>query len=396
MNKTKITTPDFEFYSMEYPLKRASMVDGCVHVVWMDGRESRFHYIWLRDNDASERSIDPISRERIFLIREVPLDIRPLSVSICSQGGLFVDWEDDFQSHYHPGWLRYFDYFNGSNSVDKWEVETWDQRLEEQLPIYSAAAVIDNEDIRYDFLTTIRKKGLVIVTDMAQNIDSFEKISMQVGLLRDMNWGRIFEIKVKPEGEYLAYRGMALEPHNDAPTREYIPGLQVFQCVENTAKDGESYWVDGYHIAEIMRKHYPKEFEILVTTPWHYASRNLVSKYCWNTPIFTLDSKGNVTTVHDSMPLREPVCVNFNRVPEFFAAYKIYTILKETRQNQVQRKLIKGDIAIVDNRRILHARREFDPSSGERHIRTAYSERDELLSAIRMIERARSEREFSE
>ena len=128
-----------------------------------------------------------------------------------------------------------------------------------------------------------------------------------------------------------------------------------------------------------MRKHYPKEFEILVTTPWHYASRNLVSKYCWNTPIFTLDSKGNVTTVHDSMPLREPVCVNFNRVPEFFAAYKIYTILKETRQNQVQRKLIKGDIAIVDNRRILHARREFDPSSGERHIRTAYSERDELF-----------------
>jgi gamma-butyrobetaine dioxygenase len=396
MKKAPIATPDFEFYSMNYLLVNASITDNYVGVTWSDGRRSRFHHIWLRDNDASERSVDSVSRERTFLLREVPLDISPLSVSISSQGGLLVDWEDDFQSHYHPGWLRHFDYFNGVRPVDRWEVETWDQNLEEQLPIFSAAAVIDNEDVRYDFLTTIRRKGLAIVTDMAQDIDSFEKISAQIGLLRDMNWGRIFEIKAKPEGEYLAYRGMALEPHNDAPTREYIPGLQVFQCVENTTNGGESYWVDGYYIAEIMRKQYPKEFDILATTPWHYASRTLVSKYCWNTPIFILDSQGNVTTIHDAMPLREPVCVDFNRLPEFFAAYKIYTILKETRQNQVQRKLIKGDVAFVDNRRILHARREFDPTSGKRHIRTAYSERDELLSAIHIIERRRSERDFCE
>lgn len=32
---------------------------------------------------------------------------------------------------------------------------------------------------------------------------------------------------------------------------------------------------------------------------------------------------------------------------------------------QLQRKLIKGDVAVVDNRRILHARREFDSTSGK-------------------------------
>ena len=63
---------------------------------------------------------------------------------------------------------------------------------------------------------------------------------------------------------------------------------------------------------------------------------------------------------------------------------------------QLQRKLIKGDVAVVDNRRILHARREFDSTSGKRYIRTTYSKRDELLSAIRIIERARSERQYCE
>jgi len=36
----------------------------------------------------------------------------------------------------------------------------------------------------------------------------------------------------------------------------------------------------------------------------------------------------------------------------------------------------------------------FDPTSGLRYIRTSYGEREELLSSIRMIERARAERAF--
>jgi len=66
--------------------------------------------------------------------------------------------------------------------------------------------------------------------------------------------------------------------------------------------------------------------------------------------------------------------------------------LKAERKNQVERKLVEGDVAFVDNRRILHGRRAFDASSGRRYIRTSYGEREELLSSIRMIERARAAR----
>lgn len=54
----------------------------------------------------------------------------------------------------------------------------------------------------------------------------------------------------------------------------------------------------------------------------------------------------------------------------------------------------EGDVAFVDNRRVLHGRREFDPSTGLRYIRTCYGEREELLSSIRLLERVRAARQI--
>jgi gamma-butyrobetaine dioxygenase len=40
-----------------------------------------------------------------------------------------------------------------------------------------------------------------------------------------------------------------------------------------------------------------------------------------------------------------------------------------------------------DNRRVLHARREFDPQSGARHLQGAYVDRDEINSRWRVLSR---------
>ncbi len=392
---TIIPTPDFETYSLENPVVKATIAEDTVQVQWSDGQTGRFHHIWLRDNDASPDSVDDRSRERTFSLVDIPLDIQPASVSVSNQGGLLVDWPDGLKSHFHPGWLRHFDYSNDVRPTDTWETITWGQALETTPPIFSAEDVFNNEDVRYDFLTTIRRLGLALVTDMPKDYEAFERISSQIGLLRDMNWGKIFEIEPNPDGVYVANRGLALDAHSDGPTREYIPGFQIFQCVENTSPGGESFWVDGFHIAEIMRRDHPAEFELLSTIPWEHADRAKGSHYRWNAPVFDLDRYGQISAVRDTMWLREPLRIDFDLTPKLFAAYKLYVTLKAKRENQVERKLVEGDVAFVDNRRVLHGRRAFDPSSGRRHIRTCYGEREELLSSIRMIERARAVRENS-
>lgn len=386
-------TPDFESYSMAHPLIGAEMAADHVRVTWADGRVGRFHHIWLRDNDASEQSIDATSHERVFSVTEIPLDIQPSAVSVGRMGELVVAWPDGLTSRYHPGWLRHFDYSNGVRPTDEWEIETWGHELEQNLPIFTADDVFNDEDVRYDFLTTIRRLGIALVTDMPKDYATFERISSQIGLLRDMNWGKIFEIEPKADGEYIANRGHALDAHSDAGTREYMPGFQIFQCVENTSEGGESFWVDGFHIAEIMRRDYAEAFELLSTVPWEQANRAKGSHYRWNAPVFDLDRHGRIQAVRDTTWLREPLCLDYEMVPRLFEAYWLYAKLKADPQNQVERKLVEGDVAFVDNRRVLHGRRAFDPRSGRRHIRTCYGEREELLSSIRMIERARQARE---
>ena len=394
-----IPTPNFETYSMEIPVVAAASHLDVVKVKWADGREGQFHTIWLRDNCACKHCLDAGSHERVNSFLLIPDDVHPESVEVSHLGGLKINWSEPVgrcsASHYHPGWLRAFDYSNGIRPVDAWEIETWGQELEQNLPIFTAAGVFNDEDIRYDFLTTIRRLGLAIVTDMPQDYEAFERISSQIGLLRDMNWGKIFEITAKPDGEYIANRGFALDAHTDAATREYMPGFQIFQCVENTSVGGASFWVDGFHLAGIMRKRYPQEFELLSTVPWEQANRAKGSHYRWNAPVFDLDPKGRIAAVRDTTWLREPLCVNFDTVPRLFKAYRVFASLKAAREYQVERKLVGGDVAFVDNRRVLHGRRAFDPTTGFRHIRTCYGEREELFSAIRMIERARAARAFA-
>jgi len=396
----KIPTPDFETYNMEIPVVAAALNNGAVKVTWADGQEAQYHPIWLRDNCACQHCIDAASRERVNSILLIPDDVQPQSVAVSQLGGLTVQWSAPVgyctTSHYHPGWLRAFDYANGARPVETWAIETWGQALEKHLPIFTANDVFNDEDVRYNFLTTIRRLGLAIVTGMPPDYEAFERISAQIGLLRDMNWGKIFEIIAKPEGEYIANRGFALDAHTDAATREYMPGFQIFQCVENTVEGGESFWVDGFYIAEIMQQKYPEAFRLLSTVPWEQASRSKGTHYRWNAPIFDLDQRGQIAAVRDTTWLRAPLCVDFESVPALYEAYQTFARLKAARENQVERKLAGGDVAFVDNRRALHGRRTFDPTSGLRHIRTCYGEREELLSSIRMIERARQAREYPE
>jgi len=90
--------------------------------------------------------------------------------------------------------------------------------------------------------------------------------------------------------------------------------------------------------------------------------------------------------------LREPLRVDVAVTSHLYAAYRLYSQLKAERSNQVKRKLVEGDVAFVNNRRVLHGRRGFNAASGLRHIRTCYGELEELHSSIRMIERRREVR----
>ena len=50
---------------------------------------------------------------------------------------------------------------------------------------------------------------------------------------------------------------------------------------------------------------------------------------------------------------------------------------------------VAGDLVVFDTRRILHARKSFDPATGRRHLQGTYVDRDDHLSMVRTIRRRR-------
>ena len=74
-------------------------------VIWSDGEESKFNFMWLRDNCPTAHDKD--SRHRMFNILNVSQNINPKNYLVSSDGKLQIEWsEGGHTSNYDPKWLR--------------------------------------------------------------------------------------------------------------------------------------------------------------------------------------------------------------------------------------------------------------------------------------------------
>ncbi|EEY21531.1 predicted protein [Verticillium alfalfae VaMs.102] len=84
------------------------------------------------------------------------------------------------------------------------------------------------------------------------------------------------------------------------------------------------------------------------------------------------------------------------RFAAWHAAASTFQHMLEEDGNMIRRRLREGDCVVFDNRRVLHGRTAFDPSSGGRHLRGAYVGIDEWRSTIKRVERNYAVSEFLE
>jgi len=73
-------------------------------------------------------------------------------------------------------------------------------------------------------------------------------------------------------------------------------------------------------------------------------------------------------------------------MPAYYNAYRRFADLIDDPSLAVSFKLEPGESFIVDNTRVLHARRGYT-GSGSRHLQGCYADRDGLLSTLETLER---------
>ena len=202
-----------------------------------------------------------------------------------------------------------------------------------------------------------------------------------------------------------AYTSDALPVHTDMTYYQHPPGLQVFNMVSPATIGGESVFVDGFAVAEELRKTNPKAFDTLCrvenryrcidpSTGWHLEAKG-------TTLVAKPDGKGGWGELEmirhndlDRLPAMPPVEILENGTDEQCQAF--YTALDEAHlaldelmsddRFRVVIKLNAGEMVAVANQRVLHGRQVFTMTpDSSRSVSGCYVSQDELDSRFRVL-----------
>ncbi len=381
-------TNDFDHYPVDRRLTGASVAGDCVRVAWDDGSESRFLGWTLIENCPSPERCSPVTKEQLFDVSELQDDFRPTAARV-EDGALVVEWSHgEAPSRFHPGWLSAHDpaRYDGEDRPAR---RLWTAADLTEPPTVDGARILEDDAALEAWLEAVAVSGFGRLRGVAIEPGIVERVCARVGTLRDTNFGRVFDVRVKVDADSSAYQPIPLVGHVDLPTREYQPGLQALMCMANTTTGGLATMADGFAIAAALEVADPEAYRLMTTRPIVWANRAKISDYRWRAPAITLGADGAPDTIRIAAFLRGPQAGTPEEQAETLRAYRALARLARDPAFEVAYPYAPGDLVLFDNRRLLHGRTAYDGGRGARWLQGVYLERDELSSRLRMLARGR-------
>ena len=338
--------------------------------ITVDGR--RFHHVWLRDNCPCPACRDPSSYQKIH----DPCERAAIPATVeLGPDRLEVTWSDDPRPHsISRAWLIANAYDGAASAAAPDEGVLWDGRTLAGSPpvVHDAGAGGWADDLA--------RLGFVRISGLPR--PALERFVASIGPISHYISPEPFiSIKVVPDGEDLGLSSHALSPHTDLSYMPHMHPLIVgLYCVENDAPGGESIVVDGHRVVADLEREAPADFALLCRTPVTFRQFDPVAVYHFTrtTPILRRDRQGGValTFSHKNFSVNLP----FDEMGPFYRAYRgLLARLKDPAYQHVF-KLEPGQLLLVQNDRVLHGRRAFDPRQGSRHFEAFHVSWDYLAA----------------
>ena len=356
-------------------------------VRWADDSVTDYPYQFLRDNCASGFHVD--TQERQFDLLTVPIDMVPAKVEVEDGGAVIVSWmaDDAHRSRFEAAWLD--QHRPGRRRTDPADVaaESWGSEFASRLPQANARDLIEDDAALLAWMIDTKRHGLSLVVNLAGDPQAGIAVGERIGFLRRTNFGVTFRVETKPDPNNLAYTSHALPLHTDLPNQEVPPGFQFLHCIANDAVGGNSVFADGFKIAERIRDTDPGAFDLLSRIPVPYRFHDPTTDIRVHRPIIGLDERGRVFDVRYSPHLMDAFDMEAMLMIDYYRAYRQFMAEARSPANTVSFKLEAGQMAVFDNRRILHGRSAFEPMTGHRLLHGFYVDRGEFDSCIRELSR---------
>ena len=359
-------------------------------VLWSDGEESKFNYMWLRDNCPSAHDKD--SRHRMFNILEVSQNINPKKYLVNNEGQLEIEWsEGDHKSYYDPKWLRENCYTLKNKKEYISPYELWDCSLEKNINSISIEheEIVSSDEGLIKWLELLHFKGISIVKNAPTEKKSAFKVLNRISHTRETFFNTPFEVINIPKPNNSAYTAHALRNHMDLPWFELPPGYQFLHCLINASKGGDSSAIDGFAVADYLRKNEKEIFETLVSVPLKFRDTdNTQDSYrSFHAPAISLTKDQDFHDIRFSVATMDALDCHPDVMDKVYKAHHRFGNLLHDDKFQINFRLEPGDIFSFNNRRVLHGRTAFDPNSGHRHLQGYYMDRDEIIGRLNFLKK---------
>ncbi|MDY0883729.1 TauD/TfdA family dioxygenase [Dongia soli] len=383
---------DLASYRTPHRIVTAELSGGSAVLRWSDGRVSQFHGIWLRDNCACPACRHPKALERRFLLIDEPGEIAVKEIFLTVYGDVEVRFAADLAGNMHlsrfsAAWLREHDYGDEARAERQHQPKLWSGISGFELPSFQYKEVMESDKGLHAWLAAWKDYGAALLRGAPAEPGEVVKIASRIGPLRPTNFGTMYDVITMPNPNASAYTAMALEPHTDLANWQSPPDCQFLFCVANEAEGGSSVLVDGFSVAEEIRRTDPETFKILSTREIEFRFQDDGCDIRRRSRMIQLGDDGRITAIRFNNWLRTAFDLPSAEVESTYQALLVLWRALRNPRFYVRPRLAAGDMFILDNYRILHGRDAFNPNTGRRHLQGCYVDRDFVLSRLRLLER---------
>ncbi|XP_075150971.1 trimethyllysine dioxygenase, mitochondrial-like [Haematobia irritans] len=294
---------------------------------------------------------------------------------------------DDHVSEYSIDFITFsqFEKFQEKLSKDDELITLWNlPKIKANLKSlhYNLGNLCTSDAVVKDLITSLIRYGLVFIENVPANVTMTEMTLRRLFPIMKTFYGEMFSFSNVYIHDDITYSQDYIGPHTDHTYFCDAGALQIFQCSEHDGTGGESFYIDGYHVAEMLRRRNPKAFEILSTVhvPAEFFDKDEGHRF--SAPIIRVDPLTQKVyqirlnlydrSVFDTLPQ--------TMMRDFYESLREFLEIAHDRENWFELKLNPGTAVIFDNWRLLHGRQAY---TGKRVMIGAFVQRTDFLSKAR-------------
>ena len=234
---------------------------------WPDGEPGFYHFVWLRSCCYCAECGSSYTGERFLQPSDVASDTRARQIRFADDNkSLWIVWDDGHESRYDLKWLRGHDYGQDQLEARRFQPKLWDNKMSTSYPSHDYGVLGDNGESYLEFLRDIRDYGFAVVTGAPVGKTDIIRVAGLIGALADAAYAKVFDLK--PDFAHsLGNTFHAVAPHTDEAYLHNPTGIQVLYCLCPAEDGGDTVLVDGFKLAQDLKRSDPDAFDLLKTQP---------------------------------------------------------------------------------------------------------------------------------